>query len=293
MKIGKHYFTAGSEENFTSYLIEDSAELQPGKKRPAVVVCPGGGYLFLSDREAEPIAMQFLSRGWQAFVLNYHCGSEDGRDQAVLKTDLVQLATTIRSIREHADEWNVAPDKIVLIGFSAGGHLVASMSGQWYRDWLTTEAGVTADQLRFAAAVLAYPVIDVEIIDRLMDERGPSWDGMRTFVGQMNTAMSGENHPYGHGDCFYAAQKNVSRMTPPTFICHAADDGLIYVRNSLAYASALEEAQVPFEMHIFERGGHGFSLANAYSSNEEGQMNAFNAHWVEAAFDWLTYHVQY
>ncbi len=294
MKVERFIYEKDRPEGFTSYLIENSGELQPGKKRPAAVICPGGGYLFLSDREAEPIATQFLSRGWQAFTVNYHLGTYDGSVSDVTRECILDVARCIYEIRKHAEEWYIDPDKIILIGFSAGGHLAASYGNNYSKEWLLGCTGLTGEDLKVAAAVLAYPVIDAEILDTLMEKRGESWDGMKTFMGQMNTAFTGNPHPYGDARYdFYKAQKNVGPDTPPTYICHAADDGLIYVQGSLEYAKALSEYQIPFELHVYETGGHGFSLANEYTANDPWHINDVTATWVPEMFEFLKKHVPY
>ncbi len=295
MKIENHLFADNPKEFFRSYLIEDSMELHHGMKRPAMIVCPGGAYNFLSDREAEPIALTFSARGYQTFLLNYRVGSGKGDEVKVLPDALRQFGQTVKEIRLHADEWNVDPNKICIIGFSAGAHLCACYSGMWHTEWMQREVGATEEELRPNLAVLNYPVIDCEEIYHQIEKWGPSWPEEPMAIDGMMMAMAGEIHPstdpadyaeYGNR-VIYQPTTYVSKKTPPTFITHSADDYFIYVEDTLQYTNALADLRIPFEVHIFGRGGHGFALANEITSNEPNQSNPQNEKWVDLVSYWL------
>ena len=112
----------GSEATFVRYVLDNSEEIDPKRQRPSVLVIPGGGYAMTSDREAEPIAMQFLAAGCNAFVLRYSVAP------SVFPTALLEAAEAVQRIRAHADDWQCDPSKIAVIGFSAGGHLAANLA---------------------------------------------------------------------------------------------------------------------------------------------------------------------
>lgn len=112
----------GSEATFVRYVLDNSEEIDPKRQRPSVLVIPGGGYAMTSDREAEPIAMQFLAAGCNAFVLRYSVAP------SVFPTALLEAAEAVQRIRAHADDWHCDPSKIAVIGFSAGGHLAANLA---------------------------------------------------------------------------------------------------------------------------------------------------------------------
>ncbi len=297
MKVEKHVFPGSSQDYYRSYLIEDSEELHHGMKRPAVIVCPGGGYVFLSDREDEPVALTFLSMGCQAFSLHYSIGDPaEGGKNKVLPEALKELAKLVAEIKKNADEWMIDRDRIFIIGFSAGAHLCASYSGLWHTDWLSGAAGAKAKELEIAACVLLYPVIDCEVIYEIMEKHGQSWDEERKVVDEMAIAMSGEKHPSKKGVYYpeydgraiYYPATYVSEKNPPTFIAHAADDYFIYVENTISFISALSASRVSYETHIFEKGGHGFSLANPVTSNIPAERNKRTAGWVSLLRGWLT-----
>ena len=295
MKIETHVFDRNPKEFYRSYLIENSEELHPGMKRPAMIICPGGGYNFLSDREDEPIALTFAQKGYQTFTLHYRVGSGKGEEVNVLPEALRQFGRTVKEIRLHADEWNVDPNRISIIGFSAGAHLCACYSGMWHTDWMQKETKAALEELRPNLAILMYPVIDCDLIYDQIKKWGPSWPEEPQAIDGMTMAMAGAIHPstdpadyaeYGNR-VIYLPSTYVSDLTPPTFLAHSADDYFIYVEDTLQYTAELAKRRIPFEVHIFEKGGHGFALANEVTSNEPCQENSQNAKWVDLVSYWL------
>ena len=141
----------GSPKLYT-YIIDHSPEMDYHKARPAVIICPGGGYAMTSDREAEPVALRFNSLGFQAFVLRY----------SVMKVRfpgaLLELAKAVATVRENAGEWDINPDKIVVCGFSAGGHLTASL-GVFGTAILSKPLGYAGQEIKPNGIILSYPVI--------------------------------------------------------------------------------------------------------------------------------------
>lgn len=227
--------------NLTVYIPDESPEMGRMKIRPGVLVIPGGAYSFCSDREAEPVALAFLAKGYAAFVLRYTVGlAKDGYDFSMPMADVNEA---MRIIHENAEKWSVDKDKIASIGFSAGGHLCAAVS--------------TMGDIRPNASVLLYPCI-LDSISRILAFPVPSLD------------------------------KEVDDKTPPAIIIASCEDNCVPIENSLAYATALEKAKIPFEIHIYEKGYHGFSLADhtVYSKAEE-EYNAHLKGWFELCANWL------
>lgn len=142
----------GSAAKFVGYCLDNSEEVVPDRVRPSVLVIPGGGYEMTSDREAEPIAMQFLAAGFNAFVLRYSV------KPSVFPVALLEAADAMTMIHEHAAEWHVDPDAIAVIGFSAGGHLAANLATSTSDDVLVAH-GYDPDAVRPNGLMLAYPVI--------------------------------------------------------------------------------------------------------------------------------------
>lgn len=220
------------------YLPDASKEMPRMAVRPGVLVVPGGGYSFCSDREAEPVALAFAAKGYAAFVLRYSIGKDK-----VFSMPFADVEEAMEIIHDHAAEWGVNKEKIAAIGFSAGGHLCAALS--------------TMGKIRPNASILIYPCI-LESIGKILAFPVPS------------------------------LEKEVDEKTPATFIAAAREDGVVPIKNSIAYAAALEEAGVPFEIHIFEKGYHGYSLADhtVYSKAEE-EYNAHLKCWVDLCMNWL------
>ena len=249
----------GAQVAVDVYVPHVSREIDAQIRRPAVVICPGGGYAFCSEREAEPIALRFLSEGFNAFVVWYRVGSTPGdvrRDheaadwyqkaaEHVFPLPQHDAAAAIAYVRANAEALHTDPDKIAILGFSAGGHLAASVSGLWHRDEIWAELGLAPQAVRPNAAVLCYPVIVSD---------GDAHRGSFEH-------LSGTMDIQAHGQ--YDVLHTVSEHYPPTFLWHTFTDDTVPVRNSLRMALALSEAGVTTEMHIFPEGRHGLSLANA------------------------------
>ncbi len=156
MKITTVNLTPDGRVNLTAYIQQPSPEMPNRAVRPAMIVLPGGGYGFLSDREAEPIALSYLAAGFQAFVLRYTIGGEYRFEDA-----LQDVSDAVKLVREQAEEWHLDPEKIAVCGFSAGGHLAAA-------------SGTLAEH-KPNAMILAYPCI-LESISRILKFRVPSLD---------------------------------------------------------------------------------------------------------------------
>lgn len=247
-----------------TYIIDRSGELRD-QERPLVLLCPGGGYEWTSDREAEILALQFLAMGYHAAVLRYSCAP------AVYPTQLLELATAVKLVREHADEWHVRPDKIFVEGCSAGGHLAASLGVFWNRSWLAEKLGTESEMLRPAGLILCYPVIT---------------SGEYAHRGSFDALLRGIDTPELLEEV--SLEKQVSPATPPTFIWHTFTDGLVPAENSLMFVESLRKAGVTTEFHLYPVGGHGLSTARTITRSpdwEEVQPEV--AGWMQQVEMWL------
>jgi Esterase/lipase len=235
--------------SLTAYLADNSPY------HAAFIVCPGGGYGGKAEHEGAPVA-QWLNRiGIHAFVLDYRTAGE-GYHHPCAAMD-VQRA--IRTVRHRAGEWGINPDKVGVLGFSAGGHL-AALSGV-YGDKRFTEPQDDVDRqsARPDRLVLAYPVIT---------------DGELTHQGSLRNFVGGRPE----FEALFALDRQVSEHTPPAFLWHTSDDGAVDVRNSLLFASALRSHGIPFELHVYEKGRHGLGLAPDHE-----HVRA----WTDACASWL------
>ena len=212
-----------------TYFLDNSQEIDPNRVRPVIVICPGGGYGMVSDREAEPIAMRFLGAGYHAVILRYSVAPA-----AHYPTALRQLAWTVAYLREHAAEYHIDPNKVVVAGFSAGGHLAASYGVFWKKKtFLAEELEVDAKQLRPNGLLLSYPVIT----------SGPKAhrDSFKNLLGDQYDNLVDE----------MSLENQVTLDTPKTFLWHTAPDDCVPVENSILFFTALHALEIPVEMHIY------------------------------------------
>lgn len=249
---------------------EDTCLVNP---RPAVLVIPGGGYRTLSKREAEPIALRFATYGFNAAVLWYSV------DEVRFPQQLLEAATAVSILRENAQEWNVDPNKIIVSGYSAGGHLALSVGCFWKKPWLSEALGKKPEEIRPNALVLGYPVVT---------------NDPTCFHAGSFTHLLGE-HPTEEQLRMTSLEKQVSADTPPVFLWHTVEDQTVPWKGSVLLAEALCEQNVPCEAHFFGWGPHGVSLADETTTrrdtaefpNRHRHNDAHLAHWMPLCVEWL------
>lgn len=273
----------------TTYLLDLSPEIA-WKKRPAVIICPGGAFMFTSDREAEPVAMYFLHKGYNAFVLRYTTANMNVAK--VYPDMLIDLVNAVIQIKNNANQWNVDAEKIAIIGFSAGGTLAAMYSVHWHRKWLYSLVNTVPEILKPTAIVLGYPVTDFELMYKIAEEKenkklGNSDVTPKELFVKAFSALTGSD---GLSEELMRSLNPINYVdsnVPPTFIWHTADDEVVYVENSIKYAYELSKNNVSFELHIFEKGVHGLSLANKTTASSPEHINSDVAVWAELVSKWL------
>lgn len=249
----------GCEAILNAYLIDQGHKATPEKRR-AVLILPGGGYHFVSAREGEPIALKFLAAGMNCFILWYSVAPD-----AVFPTALRQAARAMTVIRGRADEFGIDPAHVAVMGFSAGGHLAASLGVLWNDP--CADIGAPARETRPDALALSYPVIT---------------SGVLAHRGSFDHLL-GDTRGDGGALDFVSLEKRVHPDVPPTFLWHTGEDAVVPVENSLLFAAALRENKVPFEMHIFPNGGHGLALADEETGSVQKRCQA----WVPLCIEWL------
>lgn len=235
-------------------------------KRPAMIICPGGGYNFIAEREGEPVAKCYFAAGYDTFILRYSV-----KDKAKNFYPLCQLAATIAYVRSNAEEWNIDREKVVVSGFSAGGHLACSL-GTLFNESRFLKVFGRVDDIRPNAIVLSYPVITA-------DEYAHA-ESICTVSG---ASVGTEEYKW------FGLDTHVDSETPPVFIWHSAEDTLVPVENSLKLATALSKEKVMYELHVFPDGIHGLSVGN----KEVNSSNAYAGRWVEWSIKWLSKVLQF
>lgn len=253
----------------------------PTSPLPGIIVCPGGAYLMLSPKEGDPMAMDFAVHGYQAFVLEYTVGSTAPNGKAArYPAQLCDLARAISVVRENSGRWNLDPEKLAIMGFSAGGHLCASYAVHWHEPWLAEQMGVDSETLRPTAAVLGYPITDYVLQDAAFDQPIP-------MMVASNQTLFGRARPGREALEELSPCLHVTEHTPPVFLVHAADDQLVPVGNSYQMAQALGRAGIPYELHVFQQGGHGFSDGRPMDRPWESHRDRACAAWPDLARAWL------
>lgn len=228
------------------------------KKRPLVLICPGGGYHKLSYREGEPLAMYFLSRGYHACVLRYSVSP------ARFPTAVLEVGKALEMIVSRQEEWKIETEQIFVHGASAGGHLAASYGIYWNQDFMPSK-------IKPAGIILSYPVITA---DKMYGHQ----DSFRNLLGDRYEICRETQ----------SLETQVTSTMPPTFIWHTAEDATVPVENSLLLAMALRRVGVPMELHIFPKGVHGLSLANSLVEKEDGRCVQDECKcWIDLALTWM------
>lgn len=252
--------------NLYTYFLDSSIEMRPNEKRPVILMCPGGGYEMTSDRETEPMAMQFLAMGYHVAILRYSvCPVR-------YPAALLQVAESVLYLKEHADEYHIDPEKIVVQGCSAGGHLAANYGIAWNSPFLTKLMGMENDPERLCVAglLLCYPVIT-------SGEKAHE-ESFRNLLGEQYEEKKEE----------LSLENQVTPDTPPTFLWHTATDETVPVENSLYFFQTCLQQGVSAELHIYPVGGHGLSLANEETCRANGiGVQKECQSWIGLAQTWL------
>ena len=227
-------------------------------RRPAVIVVPGGGYGMVSKREGTPVASWFFARGYQVFILTYLCRP----DGVGYPEQLIELGCTVDYVKKNAEKFNVNPDEIFVVGFSAGGHLTGNLAVEYAS--ISQKAGVELD-CRPTAVGLSYPVISQKTAYKGSHEN-LLWQYTDEAKAELLKTLD--------------LDEAVTKDTPPAFIWTTFGDTCVPCQNSLRFAHALAENGVLFELHVYPRGQHGASTGSVeinFGLEQEMQLSD----WLE------------
>ena len=259
---------SGAVGTLTTYIHNQSPEFCTGRKRPAMLVIPGGAYVLVSDREKEPVALKYFTEGFNSFALGYSV--------APLKfpTQLVEAAMAMVYIRENAEKFYVLPDKVAAMGFSAGGHLLGTLTTMYDCKEVKAALKNKVGLVKPDAAVFSYAVIT---------------SGEKRHDGSIRNLCGEDKDLWAR----VSIENNVNANTPPAFIWATANDNCVPSENSLMLAAAYKAAGVPFELHVFADGVHGLSLCERETSNATGETLLVNDEvkpWLKLSVTWLAKH---
>ena len=252
----------------TSYCQDNYKEFSPKTLRKCVIVLPGGGYSWLSDREAEPVALRFAGHDIASFVLKYTTAPK------IKYPDVIyEVYAAIAYIRKHYDYYHIDVNAISVVGFSAGGHLAASSSAFWQEKEMATFLNVSNNDIKINGCILGYPVISSK-------------------VGHQETIQNiTKNDPKLLERL--SIDKQVTKQFPKTFIWHTTFDSCVDLDNSLLLAKALHENKIFMELHIYPMLDHGQSLADKsvyyenFLSKEDLDKMKYNTQWVSNAIHFI------
>lgn len=253
----------GCDATLVSYCPDNSPEIDPHRRRATVLICPGGGYVMTSDREAEPVALQFMALGYNAFVLRYAV------EPARYPEALLELSASVAYLRRSAARFHANPDQIAVCGFSAGGHLAGCLGVFWQEPFLSQPLGLGGGENRPDALILGYPVIT---------------SGKYAHEGSFRALLgAGQEELLPR----LSLENRVNPEMPPVFLWHTFADGSVPVENTLLFTQALRQHGVPFELHIYPEGPHGLSLATEQSSGAPERINPHCSTWLPLCSEWL------
>ena len=245
------------------YLQEKSPEIAIDK-RPLIFICPGGAYAMTSDREAEAVALQFLAAGFHAAVLRYSVAP------ARYPTALLQVAAGFKYLREHAEEFHIDEDKIVIQGASAGGHLAASYGVFWKKKTFLAEMlHTTPELLKPNGMMLSYPVIT---------------SGPKAHRGSFENLLGDRYEELVEE---MSLEKQVDADTPPAFLWHTTEDDCVPVENSLLFYQALHDQGISVEMHIYPLLPTTWSANELTAAGDGFGIQPECATWIEHAKTWM------
>lgn len=254
-----------------TYPINEHAQLTaylqstyPGQELPAILIVPGGSMTHIPAESSEKTALRFSSLGFQALVLRYTFVDEA---TPLLPQPILDLGTAVKLVKAHHQAWHLN-DQLTLLGFSAGGLVVSLYNDYWDSSWLMEQLKTDSNDLKPSNVILGYPVIDLDL----------------GFPQDEATLQSWTDDPQK-----YSASRHVTETNVPTFLWSTMDDPFITTQNTINYSLALRAHQVPQEVHLFQHGPHGMTIANelAAKPDEPNHVDPHVAHWVELALEWL------
>lgn len=277
---------------FDTYIMDSEINYREYRKRPAIIVAPGGAYTIHATKESEPIAIQFMQLGYQVFILKYTVGSDRAHpEKGILKDakypiQVVEMLETIHIVKEHANEWNIDTNQIFLMGFSAGGHVCATCGVRWNDDEIVKQLSFTPekDELKVTGIVLGYPFLAPNSNEYLEEHH---LESVKSVQHIMNYVLYQSDQPSQNAINTIDLTNFISKDTAPMFIWHSIDDPVVDSRNSTRFISKLLEYGIPAEYHLFAHGEHGKSIENTLTHKEHETIDYYLNSWVFLANHWM------
>ena len=238
--------------------------------RDAMLVIPGGGYAMVcTDREGEPVALDFFAKGYNCFVLRYRCGTAGD----VYPKQIIDAGSAMIYIKENAEKFKIDPKRVFAVGFSAGGHLCGSLATMFDYPEVKEAFGEKARMIRPTGAILSYPVTIARA---------------NTHIGSFNNLLGKPLSEYTEAEVNkFSIDTAVTSESSPMFLWHTVEDKTVPIEGTLKLGLALTAARVPYQMSIYPYGPHGISLATEVSMNDPSHVQPIAASWTAEADVWM------
>lgn len=268
INLKEHFPMLEHDVYLYSYCVENYQEFSANKLRKCTVILPGGAYCFLSDREAEPLALRFAGKDISSFVLKYTVAPK-----MKYPYPFVEVFAAISYIRKNYNHFHIDPNAISVVGFSAGGHLAGTCSAYHQDERYAKLLNVTTEDTKINGCILGYPVISTTY----------------GHQGTISNATQGDEKLMDE----LSVDKHVTENFPKTFIWHTTFDTAVTLQNSLLLAEALHKNKIFFEMHVYPMLDHGQSLADESVYNEQMiskenlELMSYNTQWVDNAIHFI------
>ena len=279
----------------TAFVADPEVGYQLFRKRPGILLAPGGAYLMHATREREGVALEFLAKGYNVFLLEYSLGfssreaKESGLDH--LDTDhrfprpLLEMLEAIHYVRRNAEAFNTDSSRLFLLGFSAGGHLCASAGVFWNAPEYTEQLSFVpeGDELKATGMVLCYPMLNANPrrVLEINVPGNPDTPLVKEFMYRTQNPTQAQIDAVD-------LTKHVNRDTVPAFIWHSVDDPVVDATDSTRFILALQSEGIDCEYHLYDRGGHGLGLANKVNARAESEIMPDIAMWTTLADVWMS-----
>lgn len=258
MKEFKQIITDDGKVYIKGYMLDGFKAIEK-ENFPTVLIVPGGGFKKIPDRECEQIAYAFLNAGYHAFFLRYHLADEV---PFVLEESIKELAQAVKVIRELEVTENMTGD-LSIMGLSIGGEIVSQYNGRYHETEISEILNIETNKLKPNRILLCYPVTSFEL------GFPKNIDIAKQFVQNIENADS---------------SRYIGEHCAPVFIWSTFEDSVVPIQNTLSYAMGLKSHNIPCEVHIFDKGEHGLSLATEMTT---ATPDYHVAHWFELALEWM------
>lgn len=275
-----------------TYIIDSQISHNVHKKRPAIIICPGGAYMIHAKKESEPVALNFMQKGYHCFVLKYAVVTNRGNSTEEINTDakypiqVLQLMEAIHIVKKNAEHWFIDIDQIFIMGFSAGGHVCASLGVRWNDKTLINQLSFKpqGNELKPTGMILGYPMLadNTKEFNQLYN-----YQFNERTLEMMNYVLYQTDNPSQKQIDSINLINYISKDTIPTFIWHSIDDCIVDSRESTKFIEKMVHYGIPCEYHLFGHGNHGKSLSDELISRNDDEIDYHLNLWTLLAHYWM------